>query len=134
MSTRGHILVVLVTLASIVFIVRLLRRNQLQPKYALLWLSAGMTAAVLAVFPGLLDRVSIWLGVSYGPTTFFLIAVTLLFLVVVHFSWELSRLSDRTRVLAEEVALLRIEAAGPDRSPGRNPPVGRVATSTRPEP
>jgi len=129
MSTRGHILVVLVTLASIVFIVRLLRRNQLQPKYALLWLSAGMAAAVLAVFPGLLDRVSIWLGISYGPTTFFLIAVTLLFLVVVHFSWELSRLSDRTRVLAEEVALLRMEAADPDRSPDRNPSVGRVETT-----
>jgi hypothetical protein len=53
--------------------------------------------------------VSDWLGISYGPATFFLGAITLLFLVVIHFSWELSRLEERTRVLAEELALLKAE-------------------------
>ena len=132
MSTRGHVLVVLVTVASILFIIRLLRRNQLRPKYALLWLSTGAVAAVVAVFPGLLDRVSIWLGVSYGPTTFFLMAVTLLFLVVIHFSWELSRLEDRTRVLAEELALLKMEAANEERAAhGSHRSVRPSETSTR---
>ena len=45
-----------------------------------------------------------------------LVAVTFLFLVAVHFSWELSRLEDRNRALAEEVALLRM-AVGPPHSP-----------------
>jgi Uncharacterized conserved protein (DUF2304) len=36
-----------------------------------------------------------------------LLAVGFLFLVVVHYSWELSRLENRTRTLAEELALLR---------------------------
>ena len=134
MSTRGHVLVVLVTVASILFIVRLLRRNQLRPKYAMLWLSTGVVAAVGAVFPGLLDRVSIWLGVSYGPTTFFLMAVTLLFLVVIHFSWELSRLEDRTRILAEELALLKMEAANEERAAhGSRRSVRPSETTTRQE-
>ncbi len=110
MSTRGHILVLLVTLASVLFIVRLLRRHQLPAKYALLWLSVGVVLVFLAAFPGVLDAASDWLGISYGPATFFLGAITLLFLVVIHFSWELSRLEERTRVLAEELALLRAES------------------------
>jgi hypothetical protein len=58
----------------------------------------------------------------YSPTIFLLLAVGFLFLVVVHYSWELSRLENRTRTLAEELALLRTRldgnahavSAGPD--------------------
>ena len=47
----------------------------------------------LAVFPGVLNTVADWLGVAYPPAAFLFLAVGfLLFFVVVHFSWELSRL------------------------------------------
>lgn len=110
MSTRGHILVLAVTLCSLLFVVRLLRRRKLAARYALLWMAIGTVLLFLAAFPSTLDRVSVWLGISYGPATFFLGAITVLFIIVIHFSWELSRLEDRTQVLAEEVALLRAAA------------------------
>jgi len=109
MSTRGHLLILLVTASSVLFIIRLLRRHRLPAKYALLWLSVGAVLIVLAAFPAVLERVSRLVGIAYSPATFLLGAVTLLFLVVIHFSWELSRLEERTRLLAEEVALLRAE-------------------------
>lgn len=109
MSSRGHLLVLLVTLASVLFIVRLLRRHHLPARYALLWLTVGAILVFLAAFPGALDAVSDWMGISYGPTTFFLGAITVLLLIVVQFSWELSRLEERTRLLAEELAVLRAE-------------------------
>jgi Uncharacterized conserved protein (DUF2304) len=87
----------------------------------MLWLSIGAVIALLATFPGLLDRVSSWLGIAYAPGTFFLGAITLLFLIVVHFSWELSRLDARTRLLAEELAVLRADPP-PDRP--RTPTTG----------
>jgi hypothetical protein len=117
-STKGHIFVLIVTLSSLLFILRMVRRRQLRAKYSLLWLTAGLVLVPLAASPQLLDRVSIWLGVTYGPATFFLGAITLLFLVVIHFSWELSRLEERTRVLAEELAVLKAEGpAQPSGSP-----------------
>ncbi len=109
MTTRGHLLILLVTMSSVLFIIRLLRRHRLPAKYALLWLSVGAVLIVLAAFPSVLERVSRAVGIAYSPATFLLGAVTLLFLVVIHFSWELSRLEERTRLLAEELALLRAE-------------------------
>lgn len=109
MSTRGHVLVLVVTLCSVLFVVRMLRRSQLAARYALLWMSIGAVLVFLASFPGTLDRVSEWLGISYGPATFFLGAITVLFIIVIQFSWELSRLQERTQVLAEELALLRAD-------------------------
>lgn len=109
MSTRGHIVVLLVTLCSLLFVVRMLRRSQLAPRYAVLWMAVGTVLLFLASFPGTVDRVSLALGISYGPATVFLGAITVLFVVVVHFSWELSRLQERTQILAQEVALLRAD-------------------------
>lgn len=125
MSTGGHLLVLGLTLISLVFIVRMVRRNQLPSRYALLWLSIGALLALLATFPGLVDRASSWLGIAYAPGTFFLGAITLLFLIVVHFSWELSRLEARTRSLAQELAVLRADA--PDDRPERRGPKDQPA-------
>jgi hypothetical protein len=114
MSTGGRLLVFLLTLISVLFIVRMVRRNQLPSRYALLWLSIGVVIAFLGTFPGVLDRISTWLGIAYAPGTFFLGAITLLLLIVVHFSWDLSRLDAKTRLLAEELAVLRADPP-PDR-------------------
>jgi hypothetical protein len=107
LSGRAHVLIIIATLATAWFILRLVRARQLRSKYALLWAVIGLLLLPLAAVPGVLNTVSGWLGVFYSPTIFLLLAVGFLFVVVVHYSWELSRLENRTRSLAEELALLR---------------------------
>ena len=51
-----------------------------------------------------------------------LLALSFLLVLVLHFSWELSRLEDRTRALAEEHALLREEV-----EERLHPPSGRAS-------
>ena len=109
MSTNAHIAVVLLTLGAIVVIFRLIRSGGLRVKYSVLWLGVGVVLAILASFPGLLDHVSSILDIEYPPATFLLFAMAFLLLSVLHFSMELSRLEERTRVLAEEHALLKLQ-------------------------
>ncbi len=110
----AHLFIAAVTLVALAFVMRLLRRGQLLGKYALVWMAATVPLGLLAAFPGLLTWVSEQVGVFYPPALFLLLAVAFLFLIVVQFSFELSRLSERTRVLAEEVALLRNDREGVD--------------------
>jgi hypothetical protein len=107
LSGQAHVLIIVATVLIALFIFRLVRARQLRSKYALLWLVIGLALLPLAAVPGVLNTVSEWLGVLYSPTIFLLVAVGFLFLIVVHYSWELSRLENRTRTLAEELALLR---------------------------
>jgi uncharacterized membrane protein YfcA len=109
MTTAAHIFVAITTLISVLFVARMLRRHNFKSKYALLWLGVALIMAVLASFPGLIDNASYAVGVDYPPAAFLGVAVAFLLLVVVQFSWELSRLEERSRVLAEEVAFLRAE-------------------------
>jgi hypothetical protein len=109
MTTTAHVFVALTTLASILFVARMLRRHNFKSKYSLLWLAVTVLMGTLATFPGLIDNASYAVGVDYPPAAFLGVASAFLLLVVVEFSWELSRLEERSRVLAEEVAFLRAE-------------------------
>jgi len=125
MSVAAHVLVIVLAAAVIAFIVVLVRSRRLRAKYSVLWFSIGIGLAILAIFPGVLSWVSDRFGIAYAPATFMLLALSFLLVLVLHFSWELSRLEDRTRALAEEYALLRLELderlSAQEQTTGRRP-------------
>ena len=86
---------------------RLVRGQRVKAKYSLLWLSLGSVLLVMAIFPGMVDRIARRLGVEYEPTLYLVLGMGLLLLVVVHLSYELSRMENRIRGLTEEVTFLR---------------------------
>jgi hypothetical protein len=130
----GPQIIVLVTGVLVLgFILRLVRRRELRGKYSLLWLAVGVFGLVIALVPGLLDDVADWFGVGYPPAILFVIAIAFLVLVVVHLSWELTRLEDRTRTLAQELAMLRHDLE-PGASNGSAPPRRAGAPAAEREP
>jgi hypothetical protein len=118
---RAHLILVLITLAALAFVVSLVRRRNLRAKYAMLWLGVGVLLLVVAALPRLLDWMAERIGIIYPPAAFLMLAVAFLFLVVIHFSYELSRLEERTRTLAEEVALLKSQQEQGPPSPAPPP-------------
>jgi len=105
--TTTHIGSILVAGGSVLAMLELLRRRQLKEKYAVLWLAVGVGMLVLGAFPVLLNNFAELVGVKDPPNLLLFAAALLLLLVCVHLSWEASRLEEKTRTLAEEVALLR---------------------------
>jgi hypothetical protein len=90
-------------------IFELLRRRQLSEKYAVLWLVVGVLLLVLTIFPSLLSRLSRAVGVSLPSNLLFFVGIVFLVGVALHLSWELSRLENETRRLAEDLAILRLD-------------------------
>jgi O-antigen/teichoic acid export membrane protein len=107
LSGRAHLLAFMVTFVGAWFVLRLLRRRQMRGKYTLLWMVVVLILLAIAAFPGIVDHTSRWLHIYYAPSTLFLGAIGFLLLVCVYFSYELSRLEERTRILAEELAIVR---------------------------
>lgn len=101
-----NILAALAALVTFIFILDLLRRGVLKEKYAVLWLFFAGAALFLALFPQVLDWISLRLGVAQPVNLLFFVTIVLLVLVSVQLSYELSRHEARIRRLAEEIALL----------------------------
>jgi hypothetical protein len=136
-NTTLQVVSSLLMLAIVGFIVRMVRARRLRAKYSFLWLLVGTVIIVLVLVPGLLDRTARAAGVAYPPALLFLGAIVLLLLVAVHFSWELSRIEERSRTVIEELALVaarvdELEAAAqaPERHappvPANRPSAARV--------
>ncbi len=95
-------------LVMVTLVIEMVRRKKLREKYAVLWLVVGTGALVLAGFPKLLALVAGLLGVQVPANLLFAMSIVLLIGVCLHLSWELSMVEDETRILAEEVAILRV--------------------------
>jgi len=93
----------------LVVVVELIRRGRLKERYSLLWLLAGGVLLVLSSSRDLLEYVSRLVGIYYPPSFLFLLAFLFLLLITLHFSVVISGLSEKNKLLAQELALLRQE-------------------------
>jgi hypothetical protein len=115
----NYVLGLVGALITIVALFEMLRRRRLREKYAVLWIVIAVGTVVVALAPDLLFWVSDLIGVAVPANLLFFTASMVLLIVSIQHSYELSRLEERTRTLAEEIALLRLEqqAAGEGREP-----------------
>lgn len=105
MTIRIRVAIILILFLGIVAIVNLVRKKNLELKYALTWLFLGIGMLIAVLIPGLMDSISVALGI-YNPMNmvFFL---GFLFSVIVIFSltMSVSRNSNRVRKMAQKIAL-----------------------------
>lgn len=112
------------SLATLTFLFEMLRRRHLREKYAVLWGTVAVGSLVVALVPSTLTWLSDLIGVEVPSNLLFFLASMLLLLTSIQHSVELGRLEERTRTLAEEIALLRLElqqGMGPDPAAGPDP-------------
>jgi hypothetical protein len=96
-----------VTLGLLLLVFELVRRKRLSERYAILWLIAGATLLLLAVWKGLLTSLSHDVGIYYPPSALFAVAIGLIIMILLHFSLVVSRLSDQNKILAQRLGLLQ---------------------------
>lgn len=118
MSRTVQVVLAMLVLASLAQLALLVRERRLRAKYLLLWGAASLLLVPVVAAPDALDRAVRGLGVAYPPAAYLVVASAFLYGVCMHFSWELSRLEERSRALAEETALLQARVERLERALG----------------
>lgn len=126
LGVAGGVLIVAVVLEMV-------RRRYLRGRYALVWLLLGAGSALLALFPNLLGRAATALGVTVPLNLLLFLGMLVMLIMIMQLSSEAGRLSERTRVLAEEIALLKA-ASGQQRptDPSDSRSASASASATEP--
>jgi hypothetical protein len=102
---RIEVIALAVVICAMIF--ELLRRKRLMERYAILWFAAGVTLLVLALWKGLLTNLAHAAGIHYLPSALFAVAFLFVFVMLVHSSMTVSRLSDHNTTLAQRLALMQ---------------------------
>jgi hypothetical protein len=84
----------------------LVRRRRLVERYALLWMSAALGLLVLAIWTDGLEVIADVMGITEPANAIFILAFGVVFLLLLNFSVATSRLSEETKILAQEAARL----------------------------
>ena len=115
-APSARLIFALSALTLLAIIVAMIRGNAMREKYALLWLPLGGALLVLSLFPEGLVWLSAKVRLHY--LTVVLLGVILVFTsILLYFTARMSQLREDVKKLAQEVALLRADAAPRTGSP-----------------
>ena len=92
---------------SILYIFRLISVKKLNFKLGLSWSFVALIIIVFAIWPGLLKKVSHFLGIYDPVNMIFMFGFVLIVFIVASLSMEISKLIDQNKKLTQELAILR---------------------------
>ncbi len=101
------LIAMLVNICIFISVLELIRRNRLKEKYSLLWIFSCLILLAFSVSRDLLHYISYAIGIKYPPSLLFILGLLFLIVINVHFTTVLSELSDKNKVLSQEIALLK---------------------------
>ena len=100
-----RILIACVSLALIWSVIVLIKKRRLKVEYSLLWLTMGAVIILFSLWPTLVNKFAETLGIYY-LTLIFLVSLSFILLMLIHFSTTVSRLSENETTLAQKQAIL----------------------------
>jgi len=106
MELRLQIVAVAGAFGLLIFVLELVRRRALMERYALLWLLCSVVILGLAIWDEALGVIARQLGILSAPNALFFVAIAFILLLLLHFSAAMSRLTDQSKVLAQQHAML----------------------------
>jgi hypothetical protein len=109
MPLRNIIVALAVGIGMLLLIIELVRRRKLLEEYSWLWLMTGSVILLLTLWFDLLKWITHLVGAVTPSSTIFLFAFLFLILISLHFSVVISKLTERTKELAQRYALLELE-------------------------
>ncbi len=96
----------------------LIRRDYLHSRHALWWLLIALMVMLLGIFPTIIDKLALQLGVNYPPTLLFILGMGMILVKVISIDLHQSSQEKKIRSLAQRLAILEgenFEGAKPQR-------------------
>lgn len=105
MTTKIQIIIGVCLLIAFVMIVNMIKKRNLELKYALSWLAALFFVFIFDCFPRLLNKLSSILGIWAPVNMIFFLGFCFSLVIIFILTVTLSRMSERVRRLSQAVAL-----------------------------
>ncbi len=122
MGLRQKIFFLFVAIFIFIVVIDLVRRRKLREEYSVLWLLTSLVMIVLIVNYDWLVKITNFIGAALPTSALFFFGLLFLMTITIHFSVNISRLSNQVKNLAQENALLKnriekMEATGCEKNP-----------------
>lgn len=105
MNLRVQIVVGIIVLFALCIIINMIREKKLELRYALTWLGVGIAILILDCFPQAITWMAVKIGVASPINMLFFLGFCFSLIIIFGLTIAISRMSIRTKQLAQEIAL-----------------------------
>lgn len=100
-----HLIVTVLGIGLALTILTLIRRDHIHLRQGLFWIAVAIASLVFGIWPGLIDLLSLAVGIAYSPALLFLAAIVVLILRALFTDIALTQLKRDVRRLNQRIAL-----------------------------
>ena len=104
-----QVIAIVVSISLFLYILFLVRKKKIKEEYSLLWLFSSFVFIIFSIWRDGLEYFAKLIGIAYPPAALFLILLLAIFLILIEFSINISKLTGKNTILAQELALLKNE-------------------------
>ncbi len=109
MEPRLQVFLIILSLSFAVYIMALVRREALELKYTLAWCLMSLILVIIALKPIVVIVIANALGVGLPVNAVFLLGIFCILIINLTLTVAVSRASVRTKRLAQEIAIIKLE-------------------------
>ena len=106
MSLKTQIMVAVVIVAALVWIANMVRKQALDIRFALSWVTVGGVVLILDVFPGIMNYLVHLLGIELPVNMMFFFGFCFTLLLLFILTVKVSKQEEQLKRLTQELALL----------------------------
>lgn len=106
-TVRIQLVSVFASILLLIIVINLVKKGMLKESYSIIWIVVCVILLLVSLFTKALYKLSEILGIYYVPATLFLILITGLIVLSIHFSIVITKHEKRIKDLAQELALVQ---------------------------
>jgi len=106
---RIQIISIVVSLMFLLYISRLIVKGKLREEYSIFWVISTILLIVFSIWTNGLVIIADSVGVYSPPNLVFTVAIFAIFIYLIHLSVVVSKLHDKNKILAQDMALMKAE-------------------------
>ncbi|MDD2495088.1 MAG: DUF2304 domain-containing protein [Tissierellia bacterium] len=107
MNLLTQIWIIILSVSIIVYLFEKIRKQKYSVKFSMPWFFAFLIVIILAIFPILIDKIALVLGIKEPTNAIFFIAICILVNNIINLSFSTSHAKKQSIRMAQEIALLK---------------------------
>lgn len=103
----NNIYFIIIAITAIIYVINVVRKGRFSIEESIFWVFGSLIVLILAIFPKIIDKVALLIGIEYPPSLFFVLCI--LFLLFINFrnSQKIAVQEKKIIELAQQMALIK---------------------------
>src|SRR5512145_2816396 len=107
-TDRIQLLAIIFSVCIFALIFRLVKNRRIREEYSILWFAMSLFFLYLSLDRYAIDRIGYLFGIAYPPSVLTLMTTGFTFVLLIHLTVVLTRLSEQNKELIQELGLGRL--------------------------